>query len=324
MAGILDVLFSRAPAAIASGLKGQREGREYQDEIKRRAMQDSLAERRTAVAEEGQATKNELADLRGRLDPERLKGYLQQVYQSDPKRAAQGRVEGEVTGRVDMGLTPEPRRNIDPNAPETLAARYAHEREMELLRQRGRNDGTPKPKGLPASSAEKLSMWKTLQDAARGAQQAMTVEAIGDANPTGFFANQARKVGAKIGGPLTPKPQSIRAASRLANVNTALGQMRSGGAIPTDEYDRLLGMLPDPNEDESVIRTKLEELDAYLSNVIRRQVEGFTEAHYDMPGGAAGKHTSNFAVEGRAPVVGGEDRAARAARLLAEVRGGKP
>jgi hypothetical protein len=326
---VLDAIFQRAPGIVAQGLKGQREGREYQDKLRQQAMMDSLANRRADTADEGINVRRQLAELKAEVDRGRLDNDTKRTTNATDLVQPRIGLMGAQANNLDTRTT------NDPNSPEALAARWAHEREMELLRQRGRakDGGASSPDQLIYDSATGQYVWanprthavtpagslakappkdteaeqKSYLFAQRGnaANKQLGTMDANDVNPN-FLQRQLVKH--DLTNPLgNAEAQSFQRSA--TDFVMAVLRKDSGAQINKDEWNMAYKTwLPRPGDSDQL---KIEKAAA-------RKVA------LDALGNTAGTHTANFAVDGRAPVAGGEDRAARAARLLAEVRGGKP
>jgi hypothetical protein len=286
--GIFDSLVSRAPGVIGQGLKGRNEGQVLREAADQRARAQAIQEQQLKRQIERDAL--EMALRQAAEDRQREMVPFMQDW-----RAAQTGKANADTGLVKERTVTEPvrRENIQAQMGKTIAQTVTEGERPALVRAQtsralrppaagsGVTGGEGGGRGLTSGSATAISDMRALLNVTRDAQKAFTSEALGDANPTGLFAGPLAKVGARTG---TNKTATTVAHSRLANIATALGKLRSGGAITPQEYERLEGLIPHSGQDEQVVRDKLTELDRYLSMYLKEKIDTFGESGYDVSG----------------------------------------
>lgn len=324
--GLLDSIFRRAPGVIASGLRGAREGREYQDKIEREAMMASLAERRARAAEESVDIRGQLASLKDTIDRGRLANDTART--GNATALVQPRI-GEIVARTGLtdartdtelerpdlvraqtGLT-EARTETEGHRPGLIDAQTAAA--MARAAAAGAAGGRGQGRTLPASAVANIAGYKSILAAAQDAQTGLKEAVDAGLNTTGpikgrvssltqAFPNVFGKADSRV----------VSAQARLSNVTSEIMKQRSGGAVTDAEFERLKPFLASRNDDEATAAQKLTDLISYLNRTLETTQSEFSESGYNVPG------------MGGAPTAGGEDKKARAARLLAELRAGKP
>lgn len=304
--GFLDQLALRGPGVVAKGMAGQRAGedrrrkQEIEDERRQRDIQTSALERLL---------------LQENINTAPTRRRLLGAQASDEEAAAAG------TGRYAPRPVPQP----DPIRGVTETVVRGGRRKLILVDPTtgreirelgdaptpvsGSGSGGPKPRELPSGAGRGIADLRTLLDVTRSAKEAFGD--LGDTNATGAFAGRIAGIAGQLG---LSNPKADVARSRLANISTALGKLRSGGAITPQEYERLVDLIPNKNEDEEKVRTKLTELEGYLNTALDQQVTTYGETGYDVSRLQGGKP---------APIQGG-DADAEAAAFLARRRAKKP
>lgn len=267
--GILDQLALRAAGAAGSFQQGRLKGeavrydrdqaeQERRAEIERRALERALVERRDAQVE--QFRRDQLAQQAAdrQAAREAQEANLQEQIRARAEEAAKQREF--VAGQNDMnrGL----RRDLAP-----------------------RRGGPEAGKNLPASAVRDVNEWQSLRDSAVEAANAFNSIPKGQnvsGGIVGRVAGALGQFGIGTGEGGLNSPTAISARSKLSNISTALGKLRSGGAITPEEYDRLEPMIPNKNDDEDVVRSKLADLSAYLERKMSRDLDTYEGSGYDV------------------------------------------
>lgn len=273
--GVLDAFLQAAPGLYAQAKAGQQAGFDRRREELRQRDADQRAAEQAAlqqmILQSRMKEDQETAPYRRRL--------LEAQTGEAEGRAADFAAQVAGTGRY--APKPEAPRNIDPLSSEGIKARKDLARYEAGLKPVPGVGGSP-GKILPASAVSDLSDWQGMLDATREARGAFND--LKGANATGAFVGRFGGLLGQFGHP--PGGEAgVRANSRLSNITTALGKLRSGGAITPQEFERLVGLLPQKTDDEeTVIKPKLAELEDYVGRVIQRKLDGFEEAGYGVQG----------------------------------------
>jgi len=140
---------------------------------------------------------------------------------------------------------------------------------------------TPKPAGggqaLPNSAIERLISLDTARSAAQDAIQAVAAANKIDLNITG------RHFG------VVPEPNWLRnvrgqggelgrsARSKIGNLTSLIGNLRSGGAITPQEFERLEQFLPTKDDDEKVVEGKLNDFFKHLDDIRAIRIKAYQQ-----------------------------------------------
>lgn len=81
--------------------------------------------------------------------------------------------------------------------------------------------------------------------------------------------------------------KGISARNMLGDLFSQVGNMRSGGAISPQEFDRLTAFLPDANDDEAIVSQKLTDFIAALNDMKRVRIQNYQQ--YGRGGSGAGE-----------------------------------
>lgn len=272
----LDAIFQRAPGIVAKGLAGKREG---EDIARKRQMQDAEQQREV----ERHALEQMLLQENVNTAPYRQRLLKAQTEDEEAQAAGTGR------------YAPKP---VEPKARQTFTRTLSrkgkptdvqfYEDTGEEIRELGESYQRPfaPPRTssgggggriAPASTANELSDWQSMLDVTKDAATYLAGPA-GGKNVSGFFTGRSAGLRKQFG---MAGEEETRFQSKLSNIATALGKLRSGGAITPQEFERLSGLIPNQKEDEGTIVQKLSELDGYISRVLQRRVEFLTDSGYD-------------------------------------------
>lgn len=125
------------------------------------------------------------------------------------------------------------------------------------------------------------------------------ISAASDATTAMESAKTAKAdVSGRVGGVL-PVPGWVRnqlgqggdvgrsARSKIGNLTSMIGNLRSGGAITPQEFERLETFLPTANEDEAVVEGKLKDFNAFLQQMRKTRLEAYQK--YGKGGAGAGQ-----------------------------------
>lgn len=318
--GILDQIFQRAPGVIGQGLRGQNEGVKTRDDMDARARQQAIAQKQLERQIERDAMEMSI-----RQQAERRQQDLAPVI-ADLRRAQeeQARARAGLTGaqtvteaerpglvRAQTGRT-QAQTVTEGERPDLIAAQTA----LALARAaqaRSAADGQGHSKPLPASAITNIAAYKNILAAAEDAQGSLAESVGAGLNTTGPIKGRMSSLTQAFPSVFGKTDNRvISAQAKLSNVTSEIMKQRSGGAVTDAEFERLKPFLASRNDDETAAAQKLADLIAYLNRSKETLETGFREQGYNVGGGP----------QPAAPGV--EDRKARAARLLAEQRAGKP
>ena len=136
---------------------------------------------------------------------------------------------------------------------------------------------TPGGLQLTAAQIEKLNTLDEVTSLARNTTLAMERAVGAGKNVTG-------RIGGVVPVPAWTRDQfgqggeeGMSARNLLGNLVSTVGQMRSGGAISPQEFDRLEAFLPTANDDESVVAVKLKNFVATLENIRRIKLTNYQQ-----------------------------------------------
>lgn len=161
---------------------------------------------------------------------------------------------------------------------------------------------------LPSVAIEKMI---ALDDAIAAAEDAT--------NTMATAKTEKANVSGRVGGVL-PVPGWVRnqagqggevgrsARSKIGNLTSMIGNLRSGGAITPQEFERLETFLPTPNDDEAVIDGKLKDFTVFLKQMKKTREAAYQKYGKGAPAGAAKPPTQDQADWDAAVALHGKDK----------------
>ena len=188
------------------------------------------------------------------------------------------------TTRTLQGYTPPQKPAPAPQGPVRGTPAYLQMLKDEAKARGGDGDGQ---QTLPAPAIEKMIVLDNVIGQATRAKRA-TDEAraagenysgrVGGMIPVPAWARNAVRQGGEKG---------ISARNMLGDLFSQVGNMRSGGAISPQEFDRLTAFLPDANDDEAIVSQKLTDFIAALNDMKRVRIQNYQQ--YGRGGSGAGE-----------------------------------
>lgn len=255
-----------------------------QDELERQALQQAILQKREERAAMEDAARSRYYDSQVEENKARAHSLLNPKPVAEPKPTPKKyRYEADKAGKMWA---------IDEETNEAQPVKGFPGQRVPGTGGGGPTE--PKPKQIPSSGVKGIVDWKILGDATDRAVEAFADPKI---SATGFVQGRVAGLAGQLG---LADPKAISARSKLANIGTALGKLRSGGAITPSEFERLAPLIPNANDDEDTVRQKLADLKAYLDSVSERTTQTYEETGYDVRGlrggatpGASSHHPDN-------------------------------